>query len=147
MGNYIDSTDVQNRLRRNFEPLYTPRGWTSSDSDIVDADIEAAEADLHSYIAARYRVPVTDTEAVKLLKHWALTLVEEIAYGSIPGRKVPDNIAERAKALHERLERIAAGDLSLGTASTVTQATTGAGADVMTDGPDPVFTRDQMEGF
>lgn len=146
MGNYATTTDVQARLRQNFEQLYTPRGYTAADETVVAADIEAAEADLHSYLAGRYVVPVTDAEAVKLLKHWALILVEEIAYGSVPGREIPKNIAAQVESLRNRLQAISEGKLSLGTA-TEPPAAAGISADFITDGPEPVFKRSQMEGF
>jgi len=147
MANYVTVAQVKNRLRRSFQPLYTPRGWTDEDETIVDADIEAAEADLHCYLAGRYVVPVTDSEAVKLLRHWALTLIEEIAYGSIAGTKVPENVAERVKSLRGRLQQISEGKLSLGTATELTAPSTGPSADFISDGPDPVMSRDLLEGF
>lgn len=147
MANYVTVAQVKNRLRRSFQPLYTPRGWTDEDEIIVDADIEAAEADLHSYLAGRYAVPVTDPEAVKLLRHWALTLIEEIAYGAIAGTKVPENVAERAKDIRDRLRQIADGKLSLGTATELTAPSAGPSADFISDGPAPVMTRTKLEGF
>lgn len=147
MGCYLTVTDVQQRLRRNYEQLYTPRDGSAEDEDIVAADIEAAEADLHSYLAGRYEVPVTDAEAVKLLKHWTLVLLQEIAYGAVPGRKLPENIVAQVKSLRERLERIADGELSLGTAAEVAAAETGIAGDFISDGPDPVFEREHLEGW
>lgn len=147
MGNYLTTADVQDRLRKNYEALYTPRGATEEDTSIVEADIEAAEADLHSYLAGRYVVPVTDAEAAKLLKHWALVLLQEIAYGAIPGRELPENITTQVKSLRTRLEKISEGELSLGTAAEVTAAETGVGGDFISDGPEPVFRREDMEGW
>lgn len=147
MGSYLTVADVQQRLRRNYEQLYTPRGDTAEDEDIVAADIEAAEADLHSYLAGRYEVPVTDAEAVKLLKHWTLVLLQEIAYGAVPGRSLPENIAEQVKSLRQRLTAIAAGELSLGTAEEVAGAESGIAGDFISDGPDPVFEREHLEGW
>jgi phage gp36-like protein len=147
MANYLTAAEVEQRLRKNYETLYTPRGQTAEDTAIVAADIEAAEADLHSYLAGRYLIPVTDAEAVKLLKHWTLVLLQEIAYGAIPGRKIPENIASQVKSLRERLQAIADGKLSLGTAEELPGATAGIAGSFISDGPDPVFKRDQMKGF
>ncbi len=146
MANYLTTADVQARLRQTFAALYTPRGWTAEDESIVEADIEAAEADLHSYLAGRYVVPVADAEAAKLLKHWALILLQEIAYGSVPGREIPKNVAAQVDGLRERLGLIAEGRLSLGTATEL-PAAAGMSADFISDGPAPVFKRSQMEGF
>jgi phage gp36-like protein len=147
MANYLTTDDVQSRLRQNFAPLYTPRGWSAEDEAIVEADIEAAEADLHSYLAGRYIVPVTDADAVKLLKHWSLILLQEIAYGSVPGRELPKNIAAQVDSLRERLQAIADGKLSLGTAAPVPAAETGMAAAAETDAAEPVMTRDNLAGY
>jgi phage gp36-like protein len=147
MANYLTTDDVQSRLRQNFAALYTPRGWSAEDEAIVEADIQAAEADLHSYLAGRYIVPVTDAEAVKLLKHWSLILLQEIAYGAIPGRELPKNIAAQVDSLRERLQHIADGKLSLGTAATVPAAETGMAAAAEVAGQDAVFSRDLLKGF
>lgn len=144
---YLTVADVQARLRKNYDALYTERGESAADEDIVAADIEAAEADIHSYLAGRYTVPVTDAEAVKLLKHWTLVLLQEIAYGAIAGRTLPENIAEQIKSLRLRLQKIADGELSLGTATEIPAAEVGIAGEFIADGPDPVFTRTDMKGF
>jgi len=145
MGYYASAVEVEQRLRKNFATLYTPRGLTAEDQSIVAADIAAAEADLHSYLAGRYVVPVTDAAAVALLKGWALTLIEELAYAAVPGSTLPESVTTRVTALRERLEKIAAGKLSLGTATAL--ESTGAGADLIAESETPVFTRDTMVGF
>jgi phage gp36-like protein len=145
VGNYTTAAEVEQRLRKNFATLYTPRGLTAEDATIVAADIAAAEADLHSYLAGRYVVPVTDAAAIALLKGWALTLVEELAYAAMPSSTPPESVTTRVKELRERLEKIAAGKLSLGTATAL--ETAGAGADLLAEAETPVFTRDTMKGF
>lgn len=147
MSFYLTPADVEARLRRNYEALYTPRGATAGDTAIVEADIEAAEADIHSYLAGRYVVPVTDPEAVKLLRHWALVLLQEIAYGAIPGRAIPENIAAQVTSLRSRLQALADGQLSLGTAAEVPAAATGIAGDFLGAASQPAFTRDQLKGF
>ena len=145
MGNYVSAAVVEQRLRKNFATLYTPRGLTASDATIVAADIAAAEADLHSYLAGRYAVPVTDVTARLVLKGWALTLVEELAYAAVPGLTLPESVTDRVKELRARLEKIAAGKLSLGTATDLDA--TGAGAEMMAESATPVFTRTTLRGF
>jgi phage gp36-like protein len=147
MSAYLTTTHVANRLRRNYDTLYTRQGDSAVDTALVDADIEAAEAEIHSYLAQRYTVPVTDPEAVKLCRAWALILLEEAAYAAIPGRDLPKAITDRAAAVRERLTAVAEGKLSLGTAAEIADADTSPGADFISDGPDPVYSRDQMEGF
>ena len=144
---YLTLAHVQDRLRKNYAVLYTERGEDAADETIVAEDIEAAEADIHSYLAGRYTVPVTDAEACKLLKHWALVLLQEIAYGAIPGREVPKNLAAQVTGLRARLQKIADGELSLGTATEIPAAEAGIAGEFIADGPAPVFERDNMKGF
>ena len=139
-GNYITSyTDVKLRLRRTYETLYTRDG--AIDTEVVDADIEAAEAELHSYLAQRYTVPVTGGNQ-ELLKHWALTLLEDIAYGM----NIPDAIATRVAATRKRLEKVAEGDLSLG-AATVPDERAAATDAIIVEGATPEFERDDLKGW
>ena len=145
MGNYATATEVEQRLRKNFATLYTPRGLTAESLLIVEADIAAAEADLHSYLAGRYQVPVTDAAAVALLKGWTLTLVEELAYAAVPADKLPEPVTTRVAALRTRLELIAAGKLSLGTATALESTT--ISDSLIAESATPVFTRETMRGF
>lgn len=146
MGNYISRTDVANRLRRSYDTLYTPPGESSVDTDLVDADIDAAEGTVDGYLSNRFVVPITDSAALRICKAWALTLVEELAYGAIPGRELPESIASRANAVRKQLEEAGDGKLALGTATTLAEAAGTAGA-LTVEVEDPVFTRETMEGF
>lgn len=145
MGYYATATEVEQRLRKNFATLYTPRGLTAESAVIVEADIAAAEADLHSYLAGRYVVPVTDAAAVALLKGWTLTLVEELAYAAVPADALPESVTTRVAALRSRLELIADGKLSLGTATPLESTT--ISDSLIAESATPVFTRDTMKGF
>ena len=146
MGNYISRTNVQDRLRRNYDTLYTKPGESSVDTDLVDEDIEAAEATVDGYLAKRYLVPITDTSALRLCKAWALVLCEELAYGAIPGRELPESIATRAKSAREQLQAAADGKMALGSATTVAEATDAAGC-IETSNETPVMGRDNLAGF
>lgn len=147
MGNYASTSDVETRLRRNYTQLYTPRGETAVDTDVVAADIAAAEADLHSYLAARYAVPITDADAAALLKDWTIILVEERAYSAIPDRKMPEGVAERVQALRKRLADVAQGKLSLGTVAELTSNETAQGNVAIVDADDPEYTKTKLTGF
>ena len=146
MGNYISRSDAELRLRRNYRTLYTPADSGEIDTDIVDADIDAAEGTVDSYLAGRYTVPVTDAEALRPIKSWALTFLEEIAYGAIPGREVPKNIADRAKAAREHLAKVASGHLSLGSDTPAPERET-LTADLVIEADTPVMGRTNLTGF
>ena len=144
MADYLSRTDVENRLRRSYETLYKRAG--AVDTDLIDADIEQAEAEVNSYLAQRNTVPITDTMALRVIRSWSLTLVEELAYGAIPGRKLPESVATRAKAVRVQLAKAADGTLSLGAAQTPSERAAAAEA-IIVDAVDPVFGRDNMKGF
>jgi len=146
MGNYIGRTEVQDRLRRNYTALYTPKGGSAVDTDIVDADIEAAEAGVDGYLAQRYVVPITNADAIKLCKGWALTLLEELAYGSVPGREIPANVQSRVDRAHKQLEKAATGDLSLG-APTVPDERSDATGVIIVEGNTPEMERADLDGW
>ena len=146
MGNYITRTNVQDRLRRSYTTLYTPKGASEVDTDLVDADIDGAEGEVDGYLAQRYTVPVTAAQALRSIRSWCLTLVEEIAYGAIPGRKLPESISTRAAAVRTRLEAVADGSLSLGSAETPGERADAADA-IVVDGETPVMGRTNLAGF
>lgn len=143
MGDIISRTDVQARLKRNYATLYTPRGESSVDTDLVDADIDGAEGLVWARVAKRYQVPVTDADALKVLKPLALALLEELAY---PVGKVPDAVERRVDRAHKLLDEIGDGGLSLGATPAPTENADMTGY-LDTDGPDPRFTRETMKGF
>jgi phage gp36-like protein len=144
MGNYITRADVDARLRRNYDTLYTRDG--AVDTAVVDADIAAAEAEVDGHLAQRYAVPVTAAGALPLLKHWALTLLEDLAYGAIPGREVPKHITARVEAVRKQLASAAEGKLSLG-AATVPDERPAAAENLLVDGAAPEFQRSDLEAW
>jgi len=146
MGNYISRTNVQNRMIHSYDSCFTPQGESTVDTDVVDAVIDNAEGEVDSYISARYDIPVTDTEALRVIRSWALTLVEEIAYGLIPGREIPDGVKTRAKITRTQLEMVAEGKRGLGASITPTERADGASA-IIVDGPAAVMGRTNLEGF
>jgi phage gp36-like protein len=146
MGNYITRTDVEARLRRSFETLYTLPGESAVDVTLVDADIEAAEGTVDGYLAKRYLVPITDAQALRLCKAWALVLCEELAYGAVPGRELPESVSTRAAAARQQLGDAADGKMLLGAATTVAEASDASGC-IVVAGDEPVMTRATMQGF
>ena len=143
MGDIISRADVQARLKKNYATLYTPRGETEVDTDIVDADIDSAEGLVWARVAKRYQVPVTDATALKVLKPLALAVLEELAY---PASKVPEAAQRRIDRANKLLDKIGDGELSLGATPAPTENGDMTGY-LDTDGPEPRFTRETMKGF
>lgn len=145
MGNYITRTDVANRLRRTYDTAYTPKGESTVDTDMVDADIEAAEATFDAAAGVRYAIPITDANGLRLAKSISLILVEELAYGAIPGREIPKNVERRIERAYELLDKLRDGTWDLPSGEDA--------EDERDDGPTltsyetPQFTRTKLEGF
>lgn len=143
MGNYVDRTDVRRRLRRNYEALYSVDG--AVDTDVLDDDIEAAEGQVDGYLGQRYVVPITDASALRLVKAWALSLVEEQAY-NVPGRKLPTNVEQRVKRAHAQLAKAAEGDLGLGAPEVPTERSA-ATETMIVEGNTPEMERADLKGW
>ena len=143
MARYLTTTLVAQRLRRNYDTLYKRDG--AVDTDLVDADIDAAEAIVESAIGARYTLPVSDANALRLITAWSLTLVEELAYGTVPGRKIPANVERRIERVYNLLDKIRSGNYDLPSGADATDERTDNVTLVQTETPE--FTRDKMKGF
>ena len=144
MGNYISRSDAETRLSRVYDTIYENDGIV--DNDLVDADIDAAEGEVDAYLAQRYLIPVTDSNALRVIKSWALTLLEVHAYGRIPGRELPESISTRAKTVRDQLQKAADGSIALGAAETPTEAANGTDF-LIVEGDDPVMGRDNLKGW
>ena len=108
----------------------------------VTEAIAQADAEIDSYCAVRYSVPVTPVPAM-LRK-----LSVDIAVYSLYSRTVqsaPEVRAERYRAAVRQLEGISKGTLTLGVQEAEESASTGAETNKTTDAA--LFRRDRMEGF
>ncbi len=143
MGNYISRTDVERRLHRAHDALYTNDG--AIDTDLIDADIEEAEGIVDGYLSGRYTVPVSGA-STGLLKSLCLALLEELAYTRGANTKVPDKTKDRADNARAMLSKIAAGTVNLG-AATVPAERPGATGSLIVEADDTAFTREDLESW
>jgi len=146
MGNYIDRTDVQNRLRNTYDDVYYDEDTDAVNTDLVDADIESAEGIVDGSIAMKYITPVTSASAIRLLTAWCLTLVEEIAYTARATGELPAGLEKRLERVYASLEAIANGDLSLG-ATPAPAEQTDVTDSLVVAGDTPMMTSDGMAGL
>ena len=108
----------------------------------VDEAIAQADAEIDSYCAVRYSVPVSPVPAM-LRK-----LSVDIAVYSLYSRTVqsaPEVRAERYRAAVRQLEGISKGTLTLGVEQA--QSAESSGAETNKTSDESVFTRKGMEGF
>jgi len=143
MGNYINRTDVERRLHRAHDALYTLDGVV--DTDLVDADIAEAEGIVDGYLSGRYTVPVSGA-STGLLKNLCLSLLVEIAYGRGANISTPDKAKDAATAARAMLEKLADGRIRLG-AATAPEERSAATGNLIVEADDTEFDRESLESW
>lgn len=142
---YATTDDLKARLRRAYAALYGDDDTAVVDEALMADDLAAASAEIDGAIAARYSTPVTADGALPLLRSWALTLAEELAYSRAGGADLPEKVKAMAKNVREQLARVAKGEFLL--PASPAENTNGAGGASLVDCADPVFTRTKLQGF
>lgn len=144
MSGYASTGDLKLRLSDLYLNLYR-RVDGGEMTEEAQSDLDAAEAEINGMIGTRYHVPVTAGAALSLLKAWAVTLAEELAWSRSGKNELPKNVTERAATVRKNLALIADGKMILGGAEQ--DDVSGGGSVVGIAGNPPVFGRDKMEGY
>ena len=142
---YATEADLLVRIGKVNAGLYRGTGDTI-DSAAAQADLDAASAEIDTYIGCRYRLPVVQAHALALLKIWTLTLAEELAWSRSGKIEIPKGVAARVEYIRKQLAAIAEGKLQLPGAEEKSASDGGAKLSIAA-GAEPVFTRDKMGGF
>lgn len=143
MGAYVEESDLKKRLGDDFAALYD----IPSERDDLEADIAAVEAEVNAHLGRRYVVPVTNATAVAFLRALSLALLEEAAWQRGIGDTIPAKATARADRVRDLLAQIAAGKLTVGGATGLTEQTQGGAEAILVAGNDPEFERDDLEGY
>jgi phage gp36-like protein len=106
-------------------------------ADRVSAAITNAQAEVDSFVAKRYLVPIADPVPVTV-KNWTIMLTKYHLYAR--RSMVPDDIKDALA----RLLEVSKGTASLGIAP-IPQGSSEVGGVI--SGPDKIFGRDKMRGF
>jgi len=147
MDAYATIDELRQRIGASvFDEIYgdsfTPgRG----DLAIAAADLEAAAAEIDGAIALRYRLPVTGTRTLALLKDWCLTLAEERAFARPAGAAYTEKVKTRVEQVRKYLDMIRAETFRLPDAAE--NGGSGAAGIAVVHADPPVFGRSSMEGF
>ena len=144
MSNYATIEDMRTRLSSVYSGLYRDEFNGQMETE-MQTDLDAAEAEINAFLGTRFRVPVTAEESIPLLKHWTLTLAEELAWSRAGTGKMPDSLVNRVKQTREYLEKISTGTMTLAGAGQDEE--TGGGSIAFVAGNDPVFGRENMRGY
>lgn len=141
---YAAPEDLKKRLGDVFASLYVKLDGSLMDEEIA-SDLAAADGEINGMIGTRYVVPVVSDTAKDLLKNWAVTLAEELAWSRSGKSELPKNLQSRLDTVRKQLERIAEGKMVLPGA--VQDNVTGGGSVVYVEIDDPVFGRKNMGGY
>ena len=110
----------------------------------VEEAIAQADADIDSYLGAKYNVPLSPAPAV------VRKLSVDIAVYNLYSRrleKVPETRSERYKNAVRMLEGIAKGTIAIGAATVPTAAGDAGGPEATKPAKDRIFTRTTLEGY
>lgn len=111
----------------------------------AESDLESASAEIDAAVCVRYRVPVTASAALPLLRDWCLTLAEERAYARIAGSEFGEKVKLRVDRVRKLLDEIRAGTFQL-PGNPAESGSGGGGASCLAV-DEPVFVREKMRGF
>ena len=129
-----------------FDEIYqVQEGYELANMTDSLLDIQAAAAEIDGAISARYRLPVTGSVALSLLKDWCLTLAEERAYARPVGGEFTEKVTRRVDNVRKYLELIRLDQFKLSDAPENVSSNAAKIALVQHD--DAIFDRRKMDGF
>ncbi len=139
---YCTQDDILQQLdEATLIQLTDDTGIGSVDTEMVARAISDADATIDAYCQGHYSLPLEPVPAV------IRKISVDISIYNLYSRRadsVPENRLERYKNAVRFLERVSAGQISLGAAAPAPE-TTGNSVDI--DQNERIFTRDNMEGF
>ena len=139
---YATVEDFKQRLGSIFEAIYA-----EGDAAALD-DLADAQAEVDGCISKRYRIPVTATASLPLLKGFVLTLAEERTYARAAGASYADKVTARCAQVRKYLEEIRSGIFVLPDASERGEDTASAAGGIsVIAGEPPLYTRSSLQGY
>lgn len=142
---YSDLAALQQRMpAQTLINLTDDAGAGAVDEDVVDRVIADADAEIDSYIAGRYAVPVDPVPA--MLRLLSLNISVEILYGRRPDLDLPEAVKTAAKNARALLARIAAKDAHLPGVAEADKSGSAAAGGVFS-GNGRLFTRESLKGM
>lgn len=141
---YATAPELIIRIGDVYAGLYTDADGGVMAAEIA-ADLAAAAAEIDGMIGMRYETPVTSVPALPLLKNWNLTLAEELSWVRSGKGDVPENVKNRVAHVRGLLGKIADGNMRLPGAQD--SGSESPGGMLIARSEEPVFTRNQLEGY
>ena len=138
---YATVINLKARMKDVYNELYLD-GEAVND-DLATDDLTAVSSEIDGSLGCRYSVPVTASGSVELLRSWALTLCEELAWCRGDAVDVPEAVAKRCERVRALLPLYAEGKRKLSGATELTSSNVAS----LVHGPAPVMTRDDLAGW
>ena len=138
---YATVDDLKNRMKEFYNELYLD--GESVNDDLASEDLAAVSAELDGALGNRYSIPITASSAMPLLRSWALTLCEELAWCRGDAVEVPEAVEKRCAKVRELLVFYADGKRRLSGAAQVVNSESVSLVQAAT----PVMTRDDLAGW
>ncbi|WP_411037633.1 gp436 family protein [Shinella sp. BYT-45] len=111
------------------------------DPDVVEAALVHADNVANGYLKVRYRLPLASVP--DLLRTWCVAIARYYLHRDGP----PDYVVRDWKAADQALKDMARGLIDLPVDEGEQPPVAGDGEDVRVVGPEPVFSRDKLEGW
>lgn len=140
--NYTSQVQLETRISKAELIRLTDEADTGSvDTAKIDAAIEAAGAEIDSYIGSRYALPLATVPGV--VGSMACDIAIYILYALDESGSIPESRQKRYDAVLTLLTEIESGSRSLGLAS----GTESTGDAVVMSSDGRVFSRDKLRGW
>ncbi len=111
-----------------------------ADADVIAAALEGADDRINAWLGNRYVLPLSTVPPI--VKTWAVTIARYLLHRD----GAPDHVVRDYKDVNADLAAASLGKLSLDGLDGIAPAAAGE-ATVTATGPEPVFARDNLEGF
>ena len=111
------------------------------DTTVLNRALNDADAEIDSYLAARYALPLSSTPVV------LVRMAADIARYRLYDDRVTDTVRQRYEDAVSLLKRMATGDVALAGSTPLTAANTGRGNAVAIKAPSQVFSADALSGY
>ncbi len=144
MGAYISQSDITPGLVEEQHLVQLTQDTPSSDevdTDVLDAVITAAEAEVDGYLGVRYALPLASVPA--LVKSLAARVTVYRLHRRRPGT-IGDDLKDDYERAVKVLERLAEGKIALGPQPEPTENPERV---IQSSYEEPVFGRDNLEDF
>lgn len=148
MGAYVVQADVEAIVKDGYLIAMTndDPDAVAVDTDVFDAVVAEAEAEVNAYLGRRYTLPLSVVPV--LITRLTARLTRYLLYTSTPG-DIKEWLIKDYERIVSKLEQIRDGELDLGLDSggDAVEATPNTGTAVRASSRAPVFGRDNMGGF